>query len=486
MAPTRAAATSKKAVRAHEIAVAEALAEESQKPTKKMPRSRKKNPTKSAEPAVAEPIEPEPVGDDEEDASSVLIDWTTDLTWTLITAIESDEQTRDSLFPGIGAIKISGGKPKTHFYWKLAETCFDDHEKYQDAFAKASVASEKRAWSNKIKNRITVLVNKAKDNIKEMGETGAGISSEDEITPDTALTTKWDLMKADSPWFFNVRALIAARPNLQPVGLGNNDSEFDTSLLLPTTDGDTSSAPDNTLDYTIDVSSDSDEDLPPTAKPTKRTRVDSVDEEKPIGKKTKPQPSTSASSAVSSDSDEDLPPTVKTVKRKRADSVDKKKPIGKKTKPQPSTSAPTARAPPKKPVNAKDRFAATVLAEEETAQRVLSLKKEKNRSQKDVALAKIHVQGDIQLAKVKAKAAAKMQDNEGKMKLAQLKMEQEHQYRLAQLQAQAGPGPSSASFSGSAASSSQHGSPFDMYGELPMLPASSDDSSPGGLSYASF
>ncbi|KAJ6544454.1 hypothetical protein B0H19DRAFT_1267716 [Mycena capillaripes] len=207
----------------------------------------------------------------EEDINSILIEcvlvwtqflgltagisqsWTPDLTWILITAIESDEEIRDSLSPAL-----------------LAEMCSEEHEKYGDALAKISTPAERTAWCTKIKNRITVA---------------------DEITVGTALTTKWDLIKTDSPWFFNVRDLIAARPNLQPVGLGNNDSDFDTSLLLPTTDGDTSSVQDDTLDKAIDVGSDSknSEEFPLTVKPVKRKRADTpVDEKKPITKKTKP------------------------------------------------------------------------------------------------------------------------------------------------------------------------------------------------------
>jgi hypothetical protein len=171
--------------------------------------------------------------------------------------------------------------------------------------------------------------------------------------------------------------LIAARPNLQPVGL-----EFDTSILLPTTDAESSSAPDDTHDLTMDSS---DDDLP-------------------------------------------LTPTLKSAKRKRdAEAEEDAKPVmKKKTKLQPSLSAPAgpvSAAPTKKPTNAKDWFAATVLAEEETAQWALSLKKEKNRSQKEVVLAKIKAEKDIQLAK----AQGKQDQKAAKVDLIRLRMEQEHQ-----------------------------------------------------------
>jgi PP-loop superfamily ATP-utilizing enzyme len=109
---------------------------------------------------------------------------------------------------------------------------------------------------------------------------------------------------------------------------------------------------------------------------------------------------------------------------------DNVKPVAKRTKPQPVTSAPAApAAPAKKPTNAKNRFAATVLAEEETAQRNLSLKKQKNRSQKEVALAKIQVDADYRLMKAKAKAADKKVKKAGQMSLIRLRIEQEHEIR---------------------------------------------------------
>ncbi|KAJ7933455.1 hypothetical protein B0H13DRAFT_2306864 [Mycena leptocephala] len=353
----RAAASSAKAIRAAQIATAEALEEEEEKkPAKKRPGRPKK--ASNPEPAETELDELADGGDEDEDIKNLLIDWTNDLdlTWTLVTAIESDEDTQNSLFPGIGGVKLSGGKPKTHYYYKLAQTCFGEHERYKEAFARATQPAEIAAWCNKIKNRIVASVNKAKAGIKVMGETGAGIGSAAEITPGTALKTKWDEIKAESPWFFH-----------------------------------SSSAPDDTHDLTMDSS---DDDLPPI-------------------------------------------PTLESAKRKRdAEAEEDAKPVvKKKTKPQPSLSVPAgpaSAAPTKKPTNAKDRFAATVLAEEEMAQRALSLKKEKNRSQKEVALAKIKAEKDIQLAKAQGKRDQKA----AKADLIRLRMEQEHQIRLAQIQAQ--------------------------------------------------
>lgn len=80
--------------------------------------------------------------------------WTTDLTWALISAIEEDEDTLEALFPGVGAIAISGGKPKTHFHQLLAKLLFEKHPLYMEAYAKAVKPIQLKAWRNKIKNRI--------------------------------------------------------------------------------------------------------------------------------------------------------------------------------------------------------------------------------------------------------------------------------------------------------------------------------------------
>lgn len=180
-----------------------------------------------------------------------------------------------------------------------------------------------------------------------------------------------------------MRMLIAARPNLTPVGLGNNDTGFDTSLLIPSHDNfdDSSSAPDETIDL-LDELSEPDHDPEPVV--------------------------------VSSDSDSDIlagPLLAESVKRKREDSPPAQitKLSAKKTKPLPAISVPAtlaAPAPSKKPANAKDKFSVTVLAEEETAQQALGLKREKNKHQKEVTLAKLKIESEVRAARADAKREA--------------------------------------------------------------------------------
>lgn len=76
------------------------------------------------------------------------------LTWKLITAIEDNPDIRASLFPSIGASKLSGGKPKSEYQWWLAKHLFADHEKYKEAFAKAVTPKLKKPWYTMIKNKV--------------------------------------------------------------------------------------------------------------------------------------------------------------------------------------------------------------------------------------------------------------------------------------------------------------------------------------------
>jgi hypothetical protein len=84
-----------------------------------------------------------------------------------------------------------------------------------------------------------------------MGETGQGCKSEEEVKEreNPNLTRTWgeypiplpcgrqvkpfaEEVKKKCPWYFTLKGLISERPNLTPVGLGNNAANYDTSILL--------------------------------------------------------------------------------------------------------------------------------------------------------------------------------------------------------------------------------------------------------------
>ncbi|KAF8183570.1 hypothetical protein K438DRAFT_1975044 [Mycena galopus ATCC 62051] len=432
MGPRRAATTSDRALNAATIAAAEAQ----DPPAQKRKRGR---PKKASEPEPEPEAEPEPEPADATDNGEVDkdVDWKDpdgiQLTWTLITAIEDTALIRDSLFPPVGAPKLSGGKPKSEYQYQLDKTLFAEHPKYTDAFTKAITPEEKKQWYKKIKNRLGYMVTKTRKYINEMGETGAGIEAEADIRPGTAFSTRWDQIKKEFPWFFHVRALIGERPNLIPTGLGNNDSEIDTSLLMPSDrDGDDASSiiADDTTSYTPS---------PPRAVESPGAPVDA------------------------DDSDSDFPANPSNFKRKKANTevtaVDVK-PGRKKTKPAPAVSKPATKktGPTAKPATAKDKFAAAVATEEETAQQALQVKQSKLSAQKEVELQKLKVKGEMKAKKEDAKLA-----------LTKLKMEQEHEYRMAQLQMEGRGGPSTYG-------STSH-TRYDARFDLPSLPSHSSDSS---------
>ncbi|KAJ7101259.1 hypothetical protein B0H15DRAFT_796095 [Mycena belliarum] len=445
----RTAATSERAKKAAIIAADEAKEEAEKKEKKLLVVKRGRGRPPKEKPVVVAVNEKSDEPDiDEDGAQSLVVEWTKDLTWSLVTGIEEDDEIRDGLYPGPGAIKRTGGKPKTHFHDALGVKIFADNPAYTEFLAidpelseaeqTKKKAEQRKLLAGKVKNKIKTLTDTARIHILDMGQTGAGLRSAAEITPGSKLATQWDVIKEDFPWLFNMRDLIAARPNLKPVGLGNNDTPIDIDLLLRTrTDDDTSSlAPDDTEDLpaqlvdsdVLTIDSDSDDEI--AATPTL---------EGALKRKIKPEGKGNS----------------------------KKTPPKKKTKPQTGMSAPAAAVAAKKPTNAKDRFSATVLAEEETAQRALELRTAKNKAHKDVALAKISAEKEIRLAKEESKRADKAE----KAALVRLRMEQEHQMRMAQMQQG---GPSSASFSNAGQSGN-----FSMFDELPMLPGTSSSDGSG-------
>ncbi|KAJ7634031.1 hypothetical protein B0H17DRAFT_1217339 [Mycena rosella] len=233
----RAAKSTAKAKHTADIAAAESREGEALKP----PKRGRGRPRKDQNPVPPTKMDQPEGSDDEEDMpedgkeGGVDIDWTKDLTWGLVTAIEEDDAIRRGLFPPPGSTKRNGGHPKKYFQWLLAKTLFEHHPQYAETFKKAldGKAKQQKPWWGKIKNRVKVLTDKAQAHIEMMGQTGAGLESADEILPDTPLHTKWDEIKEDSPWFWHMRSLIGERPNLRPVGIGNNGDDMDTSILFP-------------------------------------------------------------------------------------------------------------------------------------------------------------------------------------------------------------------------------------------------------------
>ncbi|KAJ6479692.1 hypothetical protein C8R45DRAFT_933492 [Mycena sanguinolenta] len=130
------------------------------------------------------------------------------------------------------------------------------------------------------------------------------------------------------------------------------------------------------------------------------------------------------------------------------------------TKPAPAVSKPAPKkTPATKPATTKDKFAAAVTAEEETAQQALKVRQSKLSAQKEVEIQKLKVKGELK---------AKKED--AKLELTKLKMQQEHEYRMERLRMEGRAGPST----------------YDAHFDLLSFPSHSSDSSYGAVDSSNF
>jgi hypothetical protein len=167
-----------------------------------------------------------------------------------------------------------------------------------------------------------------------------------------------EIIKEACPWFFEMRELIAERPNQVPVGLGNSETDFDMSIM---TGG--SSQPNSEFAFD-DMGND---DTPEVSEgPDELDRDDTSD----------------LDSAGLIDTN-----TIRPSKRKASSEKADKSSTTSKTGPQPGSSKPVARVP-KNTVKRqkKDEFAEIAQAEEVTRQKELEVAKAK--MEKDTARAK--------------------------------------------------------------------------------------------------
>ncbi|KAJ7473230.1 hypothetical protein FB451DRAFT_1248800 [Mycena latifolia] len=174
---------------------------------------------------------------------------------SLITRIMEDKDIKRALYPPVGpnaSTSKGGGKTKVSSHWQLAKNLLGDDPRYKDALAAVKTAKGRTAAVRHTDSWRSRMAQLTREYIDEMGQTGAGIRSRDDI--DTSLqntfTTKWgmysphqlrestwmlisstDEILSACPWFFDMRDLIAQRPNLVPTGLGHSGSSFDDGVL---------------------------------------------------------------------------------------------------------------------------------------------------------------------------------------------------------------------------------------------------------------
>lgn len=274
-----------------------------------------------------------------------------------------------------------------------------------------------------------------------MGETGQGITEEDEILPGTKLTTKWgescgllsslvcadlmwdsDLIKQESPWFFHLRALIGERPSRNAIGVGNNQTGFDTSMFLPAPTADDehiTADEDGTPGHGFDVDSGRDTSVNPSER--SRARDNSL-------------------SAASDEEDGTDITKDRSHKRKVSEtpSLPEAPPpkSSKRTAPRPGISVPAAQAKPtKRAKTTAERFAETVRADEEALRQGAELKRVRAEGKRDVRMARIRAQSGARASKdsTKLEVIKFKMEQESALALEKLRMQQEHEYRMAEL-----------------------------------------------------
>ncbi|KAE9388617.1 hypothetical protein BT96DRAFT_1004008 [Gymnopus androsaceus JB14] len=140
----------------------------------------------------------------------------------------------------------SNSKTKIKYQYMLAQALFTNNEwGYKRLFENnIKEVSGQAWWANKIKLKLEHIKAKVQKAMAQMGETGAGLTSEEQIdmSLQNSLMTAWSKIKKSCPWYFTFHAIIGERPNVTPVGLGNSGTVIDTAFLSTQTPSSASSS----------------------------------------------------------------------------------------------------------------------------------------------------------------------------------------------------------------------------------------------------
>ncbi|KAJ3727610.1 hypothetical protein C8R42DRAFT_656032 [Lentinula raphanica] len=339
--------------------------------------------------------------------------WTDELVQIMLAELTDNPEIKQGLFPGPGTVGLdndgapvtkSNSRPKKEYHYMLAEAVFGaDTSEYKLQFDNdVKEAAGRDLWSTRVKNKLEELVSKFKKAKDSMGETGAGLTSEEQIdmSMKNHLTTAWSKVKKTLPCFFTLRDIIGERPNITPVGLGNNDTPIDTSFLHINS-SKSSSFDDSFLSGgTSPIETDASKD------------VDSADEKE---------------EDELNSSEDDLPEKVIPLKRKQPSDTGDSKSSGSKVKRGPKEGGSEKAALGKsgrKSQNPVDKFVDLTKAEELTLQKRLELRREKASVQKEIELERIRVAGTTKVGKEKVRAD---------FELEKLRLQQEHELRMIRL-----------------------------------------------------
>ncbi|KAI0045773.1 hypothetical protein FA95DRAFT_1680249 [Auriscalpium vulgare] len=389
---------------------------------------------------------PAPETQEAAEPADTTIDWSTELTWQLVSAIEDEPDAKRGLFPPKGKNpRKSGGNTKAHWHDVLAKNLFEDHLVYGAAYERASSKDEKAAWATKIKNRLTALTKTTNKYTEEMGRTGAGLTeAEIDMSLDNEFVNKWRRIKEDFPWYFNMRDLIADRPNQVPVGLGHSGTDVDASVLqpsdLPEDDGTTPASGMSTNEGAVSESQAAGEggghyggddggDL----------GDDNNNDNEEAGEPSAVRAKRKAPADDDDLSDEDLPRTISQLTRAPRAATAPAAPASEKTPARAGASKPAVTPKPAASDAAKkssEKRKEPVKKKNKTSEFIEAAKAEETTLQTQVELAKAKVTRDMETVKSKTQFKLKLleyktQKLQARADLTKLKLEQEHAYRMA-------------------------------------------------------
>ncbi|KAM6493203.1 hypothetical protein JOM56_011337 [Amanita muscaria] len=226
--------------------------------------------------------------------------------------------------------------------------------------------------------------------------------------PWTSAPPSWAAIKEKCPWFFKLKAIIDERPSAVPVGVGNNGSGYDVSILAP--NGNPSEFDLSDPGLGLDTSYGD-------------GKGDSDDNENGDGDGDGNSDENGDRDSEGSD-DEGRIKTTAVTKRKAAPvegpEIKTLKTSARAGKSTPATMA--SRRPSKKPRTGLEKLNALAAKEEETTQKALDLKKLKATGENEKALARIKSRGDVKMQRMKLRAelAKKKMDNDLQLQMAQM------------------------------------------------------------------
>ncbi|KAI0684469.1 hypothetical protein BC835DRAFT_1310552 [Cytidiella melzeri] len=288
---------------------------------------------------------------------------------------------------------------------KLISSILDDTEIKSCLYSSAD-SKQRSAWATKVKNRLSLLESTNAMHMESMGETGAGINREDKIdmTIYNKFMNKWEQIKQEFLWLWNMKELVKEQPNRVRKGLGNGDTKIDLNVIMPGVEhdgrkestGNITSQSVSCYDFEMSLSNEEEEEqhgVSPVV-PLKRCTEDAPDD---------------------SDAKKATKPQVKSTKRTPA---------------RPSTSVATPATPSStaaKRFKGVDALNKLGVAAEVTAQRQLEIKKAKIEADKDLQKAKLNAKLAVVEARERQRTLA--MQHEHKMQMMNMRLKYEHEQK---------------------------------------------------------